>query len=235
MTQDSTYIGDELTIFMHARNWKNYWFDSVKKHLKGDLLEVGAGIGVNTGLILKNKPSLKSITAIEPDKKLADQIHHRLEGDSTKVQVLNSYLADLPKDQKFGTIMYIDVIEHIEDDAKEMEIAKSYLQPGGKLIVLVPAYNFLFSPFDKAIGHYRRYNKKMLKSAVPKDLKRLELFYLDSLGVCASLANKYFLKQDNPTKEQITKYDGLVVPLSRISDKIFVHQFGKSLVGVWEK
>jgi SAM-dependent methyltransferase len=233
--KESKYIGNELTIFKEAVNWKKYWYNSINKYISGDVLEVGAGIGINTNLILQNCQDVKSIVSIEPDKSLANQIMRNLTGETSKVTVLNQYLEDLSTDKKFDTIVYIDVIEHIEDDHSELNKAKLYLKEGGILIILVPAYNFLFSPFDEAVGHYRRYNKKMLLKAIPDELSNLNLFYLDSLGVCASLMNKFVLKQSYPSKEQILNYDRIIVPVSIILDKLTFHLFGKSLVGVWKK
>ncbi|WP_367388125.1 class I SAM-dependent methyltransferase [Lewinella sp. LCG006] len=233
--KDSKYIGNELTIFKDAVNWKHYWYNSISKFISGDVLEVGAGIGINTNLILQNHSDIRSITSIEPDKTLADQILDNLKGDRSKVTVLNQYLQDLPNDKKFDTIIYIDVIEHIEHDSIELNKAKLHLKEGGLLIILVPAYNYLFSPFDQAVGHYRRYNRKMLSDAIPNDMSKLDLFYLDSLGLCASLVNKFFLKQSYPTRSQILKYDRLIVPISKIIDKLILNSFGKSLIGIWKK
>lgn len=233
--KDSKYIGNELTIFKDAVNWKQYWYNSISKFISGDVLEIGAGIGINTNLLLQNHSDIRSITSIEPDKILSDQILDNIKGDTSKVVVLNQYLEDLSTDKKFDTIIYIDVIEHIKDDSSELSKAKSHLKEGGLLIILVPAYNFLFSPFDDAIGHYRRYNRKMLINAIPDDLSMLKLFYLDSLGLCASLLNKFVLKQSYPTKSQIQKYDKLIVPISRITDRLILNSFGKSLVGIWKK
>ncbi|WP_029037670.1 class I SAM-dependent methyltransferase [Salinimicrobium xinjiangense] len=232
---DSKYVGDELTVFKDAVNWKKYWYNSISKFIKGDVLEVGAGIGINTNLILQNQLEVRSIVSIEPDKSLADQILNNITVDNSKVTVLNQYLHDLPTVQKFDTIIYIDVIEHIEDDSGELNKAKLHLKKGGHLIILVPAFNFLFSSFDEAVGHYRRYNRKMLVNAIPDELSKLKIFYLDSLGVCASLVNKFVLKQSYPTKKQILKYDRMIVPISKILDQLIFHSLGKSLVGIWKK
>jgi hypothetical protein len=59
------------------------------------------------------------------------------------------------------------VIEHIEDSTAELRRAVDLLAPGGHLLILVPAFNYLYSPFDKAIGHFRRYDKKILKAELP--------------------------------------------------------------------
>ena len=103
------------------------------------------------------------------------------------------------------------------------------------LVILSPAYNFLFSPFDQAIGHYRRYTTGMLRGIMPKDLKECRLQYLDTLGFFASLANKLLLRQHYPTQKQIAVWDRWMIPVSKWSDKIFFHSFGKSILGIWRK
>ena len=233
--KDSKYIGDELSIFKEAVNWKTYWYNSVKQYIKGDLLEVGAGIGTNINLFLQNNSDIRTILALEPDESLASQILANIKANTSKVKVQTGFLDDLTPLQKFDTIMYVDVIEHIKYDSEELNKAKLHLKEGGYLIILVPAYNFLFSPFDKAVGHYRRYNRRMLANSVPNDLTEITIFYLDSLGALASLFNKFILKQSYPTKNQIQKWDRLIVPTSKIVDQLLFNSVGKSLIGVWKK
>jgi SAM-dependent methyltransferase len=231
--KNSKYIGDELSLFKEATNWKNYWYHSIKNYISGDVLEVGAGMGINTNLFLQEGNHVKSILAVEPDIELSNQILENVKPHNSKVEVHTGFLTDLRATQKFDTIVYIDVIEHIEKDGEELSRAMSHLNEGGHLIILVPAYNYLFSPFDEAVGHFRRYDKKMLKNSIPDDLNEVKLFYLDSLGACASAVNKFFLKQSYPTVSQILKWDKLIVPTSKIVDKVVFNSVGKSLIGIW--
>ena len=69
---------------------------------------------------------------------------------------------DLAPDEMFDTALYIDVLEHIEDDTAEVARVCRHLAPGGHLIVLVPAHQALYTPFDAAIGHFRRYTMRQL-------------------------------------------------------------------------
>jgi 2-polyprenyl-3-methyl-5-hydroxy-6-metoxy-1,4-benzoquinol methylase len=149
--------------------------------------------------------------------------------------IKNETIFDLNASAKFDTIIYIDVLEHINDDKKEMRKASELLKPNGHLIILSPAYNFLFSPFDKAIGHYRRYTSKTLRAAMPNELELIKLQYMDSIGYFASLANKLLLKQTYPSKKQIQTWDSWMIPFSKWTDKIFFHSFGKSILGIWRK
>ena len=91
--------------------------------------------------------------------------------------------------QQFDTIMYIDVLEHIDNDREELSRAASHLRPDGHLIVLAPAHQRLFSPFDTAIGHFRRYNRPMLRTISPASLRLERMRYLDCAGLILSAAN----------------------------------------------
>nr|MBP7409616.1 hypothetical protein [Flavobacteriales bacterium] len=129
-------------------------------------------------------------------------------------------------------ILYADVIEHIEDSKAELQRAQEMLAPGGHLLILVPAFQFLYSEFDKAIGHHRRYDKQLMQQELPSGMEILTLRYLDSMGLLLSLGNKWFLKQREPSTGQIRFWDRNVVPVSRITDTVFMHAFGRSLLCV---
>lgn len=231
--RDGDYIGDELSLFAHATNWKKYWSAKLEPHLASAVLEVGAGIGTN--LCLLRQRELKW-TALEPDTKQAEAITELVSNQElSNVEVIAGTLSDIPQDKKFQTIIYIDVLEHIEDDQYEVDQAIKHLDTGGKLIVLSPAHQRLFSPFDKAVGHFRRYDKKSLRALTPESASIESLFYLDSIGCFASLANALILEASMPTDKQIWFWDKILVPISRITDKLLAHTVGKTVVIIWQK
>ncbi len=118
-------------------------------------------------------------------------------------------------------------------DRAELDRAFDHLRPGGHLVVLCPAHNWLYSPFDEAVGHYRRYNKRMYRQLSDRQPLRIE--YLDSVGLLASIANKLLLKQAYPSEKQIKLWDRLFVRLSTVVDPATLHLVGKSLLGVWRR
>lgn len=238
MRENSTmsYIGNELEIFAHAKNWKDYWAQISSKFYSGRVLEVGAGIGTNTKYLLPLFKNIKSWKCIEPDRSLLD-ILDNLEFNDAHIfpEKECGTIKELNSEKNFDTILYIDVIEHIYDDQKELAMAFDRLIPGGNLIILVPAHNYLYSEFDKEIGHYRRYNKSMLLDILPAGYNVKVLKYLDSLGFFLSLANKIFLKQSKPSLSQILFWDKYIVPISKILDPILGFNFGKSVLLVATK
>lgn len=217
-------MGSELALFEKARNWKTYWRSVIAPFVHGAVLEAGAGIGANTRL-LRELPHSRW-TALEPDAALSAQI----EGAD---EVLTGTLDDLPDERRFDTILYIDVLEHIQDDRAELRRAAAHLNDGAHVIVLSPAHNFLFTPFDSAIGHFRRYSRESLRQAAPPELALRKLIYLDSAGMLASLGNRLLLQRSMPTESQILTWDRVLVPLSRALDPIFAGRVGKSVLGVW--
>ena len=227
------YIGNELDLFQLADNWKRYFASRMSPFVSGDVLEVGAGLGANIPYLYCRE--LTRWVSLEPDGSLCARYREAQsqEGIPSACELVQSTVQALPADVAFDTILYIDVLEHIEDD--KGEFARSYhrLNPGGHLVVLCPAHNFLFSPFDKAIGHFRRYNKSMFRELSDREPVRLE--YLDSLGMLASVANKLLLKQSYPNEKQIKLWDSLFVRLSSMVDPFIFRGVGKSILGVWEK
>jgi len=237
MTKEPQYLGTELDLFAMAFSWKTYVKREVGQYIKGHVLEVGAGIGETTKA-LKNGHE-ESWTCLEPDRSLAERIPATLDnkvcGQCEVPQVIVGDIDHPECNRNYDTILYIDVLEHIENDELEIIKAARKLKKNGCLVVLAPAHQFLYSPFDAKIGHFRRYHRKRLIAIRPVDTKLLRVRYLDSVGCLASLGNKIILRADIPTKNQIILWDQWMVPLSRIFDSAFGYKIGKSIYIVWQK
>jgi len=232
---DFKYVGAELDLFAEVHNWKTYWSRSIRRFIGGDVLEVGAGIGANTRYL--DSGVAGQWVALEPDAELAARLANNLE-QYTRQPAYESAIGaigKLPPSRKFDTIVYIDVLEHIEKDREELKNAASLLRPGGRIVVLAPAHQWLFTPFDAAIGHFRRYNRAMMRNIGPPELLLERTVYLDSAGLVLSMANLLLLRQSMPTKRQLAIWDRWVIPVSRVLDQCFFHALGKSIVGVWRR
>ena len=237
------YAGTELEVFAYARNWKRYWAGRVRPFVGGDVLEVGAGAGANTGLLWNERVS--SVTCLEPDAELAGKVDSGARADARKwkvdsgegraPRVIIGTTADLREVEAWDTVVYVDVLEHIADDRGELARAERLLRPGGYLAVVSPAYPYLFTEFDRAIGHYRRYTRRSLAAVAPEGMIRVRLHHLDSVGVLLSLGNRLLLRQAEPTRAQIVAWDRYVVPVSRCVDWLTAYRVGRSVLGVWRK
>lgn len=230
----SEYCGSELELFAAAHRWKAYLRCQMAPYVRGRVLEVGAGRGGTTA-VLARLPH-ESWLCLEPDPGLAECIRRdAAAGRLPPVAVRTETLAALNDGECFDTILYIDVLEHIEDDAGELVRAMARLGEGGHLIVLSPAHPALFSEFDRAVGHFRRYRRSSLTAAAPAGLELVRCRYLDGVGILASLGNRLLLRRSMPRKADIALWDRLMVPLSRLLDPATGYRLGRSILAVWRR
>lgn len=229
------YVGQELTIFAHATNWKKYFTRLVRPYLGKLVLEVGAGLGATTAVMCDG--SQDEWVCLEPDAGMRAEIDSLIAAGRLPAicRTQSGFVGTLSREILFDTLIYIDVLEHIEDDRLEIENAAMHLSPGGTLVVLSPAHNFLYSPFDNAIGHWRRYNKQMLRQITPPGMKIEKIIYLDSVGMLTSMANRFLLNQPMPKVEQILFWDRYLLPLSRLFDPLTGYVTGRSILSIWRK
>ena len=229
-----TYKGNELELFSKALNWKHYFKNLIDPYISGNVLEVGSGICGTTRLFVDKK--ISSWTCLEPDKKLKLICKNNIEEFPKNFSVSDfDSMMSIPKNVFYDTILYIDVLEHIKDDKNEMNLAANHLSPGGKIIILSPAHQYLFSPFDKSIGHYRRYSKKSISYLIPPNFQQKSLLYIDSMGFFLSLINKIILRKKIPSSFQINFWSKYFIPISILLDKRIKFSFGKTVIAIWEK
>jgi hypothetical protein len=228
---DFQYMGSELEIFAHASHWKSYVQSKLRSYLVGDVLEVGAGIGGTTQAL--NDGTQRRWVCLEPDSGFAKKISSM--SDLPNCEVLVGMLPDIDPREKFDAILYIDVLEHIKEDAAELVQAALHLKVNGVIIVLAPAFPWLYTPFDAAIGHFRRYTRNSLRAVAPQGLREEKCIYLDAFGVLASAGNLLFLQAANASAGQMRFWDNYLVPISRFMDRLLAFTLGRSVLAIWRK
>lgn len=224
------YTGtEELEILKYAKNYNSYLFKLIKPYCKSNyrVLDFGAGIGTFASMV-KEKTSSK-IECVEVDKSQAKIIAEK------KIKVYSSH-EDIPQ-KGFDFIYTFNVLEHIEDDLAAIKDLKEGLKDDGRLLIYLPAFQSLYSSFDKKIGHFRRYTKKDLAQKLKKaGFKIDKLEYADSLGFFAAFAFKLL---DNGKGEinilSIKIYDLFIFPVSNLLDFIFKPFIGKNLLAIVRK
>jgi len=229
------YPGRELDLFALAINWKRYFREKLQRWIAGDVLEVGCGIGATTRVLCH--AGVRSWVCLEPDKRLLEEFARGLAAEPlpVKPQLVEGTLTQLGPREQFDTILYIDVLEHIAGDRAELQRAARRLRPRGRLVVLSPAHQWLFTPFDRAIGHLRRYDRRSLRRLTPGGTVLESIFYLDSAGMLASLGNRLLLRAAQPSRRQILFWDRFLVPISRWLDPLSGYRLGKSVAAVWAR
>ena len=223
MINNFLYDGWELKYFDKAFNFRNYQLELVKKFIRGKVAEVGPG----NGAFLKYYSQLATeIDLFEPSENFLISLN---EFEDPKINIINKFFEK--NKNYYDTILYLDVLEHIKDDKMEIQTAFESLNKGGALLINVPAFQHLYSQFDKDVDHCRRYSKKTLKSLTTNiEFTSTKLIYFDSIGYMLSIASKLITKNYlNNFDKKIKIWDSLI-PLSKIIDLLTLNRFGKSLI-----
>ena len=208
----------------------SYCLKFIKKYLRGNVLEIGAGCGSFTRSYINEK--IHALTLTETDDKNILVLNQKFKNNS-KVKIVKQNIDDI--DKKFDVIIYLHVLEHIENDENEINEASKRLNKNGFLIIMVPAHQKIYGNLDKAVGHFRRYEKDFFKSEF-KSLQICDLKFLDSMGYFLYYLNKFFFKKEvYPSKLKIFIWDKLFTPLSIVADFVFRYKFGKCILAIYKK
>lgn len=221
---------EELANLSDADRFLTWISDTLEPHLGPRVLEVGAGVGA---IATKLAAAGHDVLAIEPADNVFPELARRTEGRLHARQITSQQLLS-EQPEPFDSVVYVSVLEHIRDDVDELRTAWQLLRPGGTIAVFVPAMPALYGSLDFKSGHYRRYDRSLLRQVVTDAGFAIErLTYMDLAGVVP-----YFLMYrllDVPTLDAGSSkvYDRLIVPLSRaLEARVGAPAVGKNLVAV---
>jgi ubiquinone/menaquinone biosynthesis C-methylase UbiE len=219
-----------LERFDGANLWIKYIIFKIRKFLKDDILEVGAGCGSFSKNYMKN---FNSITLTDMDNSSFNLLKKNFINEKN-INVINSPTKDI--DKKFNTIIYFNVLEHIKEDKLEIKTALEKLNSGGYLIVLVPAHQKIYSKLDKAVGHYKRYDIDFFKKNRFENSKIIKLHFLDFFGYLLYYLNKIFFKEETyPSNLKIFIWDKIFTPFTIVIDYLTGYKFGKNILCIYQK
>ena len=224
---------DILNNLSLARRFSAWMVDSILPHLGVNILEVGSGIGNISRLL----PKKERLTVTDNDPIYVDI----LEDAFADNDIVNVAKLDLNSDMDFSrlnrgydTIVCLNVLEHIEDDHAATRRMFSALEPGGKLVLLVPQYQALFGSYDKHLFHCRRYNHDHLNALMTNCGFRV--IYARGFNFPSLFGwwlNSVVLKRNQMGKVQLKLFD-MLVPVFRTMEKVLPLP-GLSLIMVGEK
>jgi len=203
-------------------------------YLGNSVLEIGAGIGqISSELQQANR----KIVSIEPDENLF-QVLSQISTTSEHtfhLGTLQDYLRiNEPDNQKFDSVLYVNVLEHIQDDIAELRLASNVLSKNGRLIIFVPALPSLYGTMDSVSGHYRRYRHQELLSVIKSAGLEIERIYpFDPVGVFPYWLSYRILGRKKLGSGSVYLYDRIIIPSSVFVSKIFRWRIlGKNLIAV---
>lgn len=201
------------------------------------VLEVGCGVGA----ILSQLRDRDLVMGIDIEAELVDYARKRFASDAQyefatlDISALSSDARRHLEDKRFDSIVCINVMEHIEDDAKASANMAAILVPGGTLNVLVPAHPALYGTYDRVDGHFRRYTRPALLKVLEAAGLRVErLYHFNALGAAGWWYQYRLRKHDHQSRSDYKLMERLVPVMSAIERQV-KPPFGMSLIAVARK
>jgi SAM-dependent methyltransferase len=214
----------------NQRRYRAFQLELIRPHCGDSVLEVGAGLGEFAAQL--SGLTRHVVTDVDPDAvaALARRFADRPEVEAHRLDLATGTLdAGAP----VSTVVAINVLEHIEDDAAALRSLASLVEPGGRVVIWVPGYQQLYGEFDRRVGHVRRYTPATLTAAfraaglTPVDVRPVNL-----LGGLAWWATVRRGGVGSPDPRLVRAYDRFVVPATRLLERRIRPPFGQSVLGV---
>jgi 2-polyprenyl-3-methyl-5-hydroxy-6-metoxy-1,4-benzoquinol methylase len=225
--EDAGYTTLRRVEVLHRYN--RFLWDLMRPFIGHRVLEVGAGTGLLTRFLARQE----RVLATELDPEYVDLLR-RTFADKPNVQVRQLDLAQLGDDgipRAFDTVVCSNVLEHIEDDNKALAAIHDVLEPGGRVVLIVPALQSLYGSIDRAIHHYRRYSREEILGKLQQAGLTVEhVSYFNMLGAPGWYLNSVLLKRQSVPGVQARINDWLV-PWLRL-ERRFGPPVGMSLLAV---
>jgi len=223
-----------LEVISKADLFNKWMYDQFRHQLKSEILEIGSGIGNISKLVIEED---HFITLSDYNEEYCEKLKKQFTGNKNVREIIridllhpdfeNRYFS---YKEKFDSIFLLNVIEHIKDDLLAVKNCNYLLKPGGHLILLAPAFSWLYSSFDKQLGHYRRYSLKSLSSLLEKNnFNLLSSSYFNFAGIGGWLIFGKLLHQKMLSKGEMSAFNK-IVPIAKVIDKLFAKKIGLSII-----
>lgn len=224
------YAGADLEALQVLRQYRDWILNEFKPHLSGAAVEIGAGIGSYSELLLK---FVSSLDLVEPSALQFRHLEQRFLGDP-RIRVLQAGAeawAQAAPSESRDTIIMINVLEHISDDVQTLRDLHRVLRPGGHLLLFVPALMLLYSRLDSLLGHHRRYDRSGLTQKVEgAGFDVLWCHYFDFLGILPWLVVNRLGGATTFSPKAASLYDAVGVPMTRTLERYHRPPIGKNLI-----
>ncbi|MEP6900470.1 MAG: class I SAM-dependent methyltransferase [Actinomycetota bacterium] len=237
MSKKVVYVGKDLEAMSFAVNYHKWILEEFRPFLGKKLVEVGAGTGSFSEMLINEK--LENLALVEPSG-MFDFLEQNISQIETSVTV-NYYNAIFSEtadklNAKPDTVIYVNVLEHIEDDRGELQKVYETLETGGHCLIFVPALMSLYGAFDEKVGHFRRYTKNELEEkARTAGFEIVKSNYFDFVGIFPWYIKYKLLKSDRLESGVVTAYDKFAVPVTKQFERFLKFPVGKNILTVLKK
>jgi 2-polyprenyl-3-methyl-5-hydroxy-6-metoxy-1,4-benzoquinol methylase len=214
-----------------ADNYTDWLYSMCAPYLGSSVLEVGAGHGDLTGKLLLDD---RQVTATDLSKRCVERLEDRFgdhPGFDARCCDLDELVDEPNQRGHYDSALLVNVLEHIERDVHALSQVRELVRPGGHVLVFAPAFDGLYSEYDRRIGHHRRYRRAHLVEVA--DRAGLEIAgarYVNSLGAIAWWMYARQLRRTPTERANVALYDRLVVPTLRRLEERHEPRFGQSVL-----
>ena len=239
ITENLAYGTETLEVISGAGNFNRWMYQTIRKHCSGNILEIGSGIGNISPYFIEDGAD---ITLSDFDRTYLPRLEQRFEMHPNLKGIYRIDLTDKELEKNhpaligaFDTVFALNVVEHIEDHHQALQNAFKLLRTGGRVVILVPAFQFLFNGFDEQLGHYRRYTAKTLKGTLESaGFRVVGSQYFNYIAMWGWFISGNILRKRIIPGGQMRLYNKLV-PVWKVLDLLFNKMAGISIIQVGTK
>jgi SAM-dependent methyltransferase len=213
------------------RRYRAFQLEMMAPYLGPSVLEIGAGLGEFAAQL--DGLQRHVVTDVDPQAvaSMAERFANRPEVEARVLDLAQRGRVELGA--PVSTVVAINVLEHIDDDTGALRALAGLTEPGGRIVLWVPAYMQLYGEFDRAVGHVRRYTPATMSAAIrhagliPERVRPVNL-----LGAIAWWATVRRGGVSAPRPGLVRTYDRFVVPVTRAVETRVTLPFGQSVLAV---
>lgn len=200
-----------LDVLSNAPRFNKWMADTIRPYLGRNVIELGAGIGNLTVQLAGRRR--RYISADIDDEHLA-RLRSRLQY-RRNVEVCHCDLqcpADFERfTNSLDSVICLNVLEHVENDALALSNIRSVLVPGGRALILVPEGMSVYGSLDEVLGHYRRYSETELRDKMQQAGFHIEeIIHFNRISRPAWFVNGRLLRRRSFSRLQIRLFDSMV-------------------------
>jgi SAM-dependent methyltransferase len=211
-----------------ARAYNDWIMSQLLPYIGKTVLEVGCGNGNFTALIAQ---TAEYVQAVDIDPALLVEAADRT-SRLKNVEVMLAEPTTIDTGRQFDSIVLLDVLEHVEDDLGFLRHLRSQLYEGGAIIVKVPAIPGIYNKMDRAVGHFRRYNRAHLVNVMRSaGYRNVQIWGFNIIGVLGWWVTGSLLRRTVPWRNKINLFNSLV-PVFRKLESVMAPPIGLSLFTV---
>ncbi len=233
-------IGEKTLAAISGANKFNEWmYETVKPYCHGHVLEIGSGIGNISQYFLRDN---LSVTLTDLRQTYCEVLEQKFKNYPNLKGIIKVNLTHPNFETEyanllasFDSIVALNVVEHIENDSLALANCYKLLKPNGHVVILVPAYKWLFNKFDVGLEHFRRYTKKRLVQLIAGnnfEIKHSQ--YFNAVAIAGWFVSGTILRRETIAEGQMGLFNKLV-PILKIIDKVIANRFGISTICVGVK